>query len=138
MANIIVVTDLPSALQSAELVETMVAGANAKASRVAPCLTWDGTVVDQPVPTADNLAEAKLVLIGAVKRWSDAGAGAVSSQTAGPFGQTLDTRQRTGYHLWPSEINDLQSICKAGGSSGAFSVDTVAGYSVDLMDSILP
>lgn len=130
MADIITVSDLPSDVQSNELVDVMVAGANARASRVAPCLTWDGTVIDQPAPTADHLAEARLVLIGAVKRWADAGSGALASQTAGPFGQTLDTRQRTGYHLWPSEITDLQGICSAGQPGRqAFSVDTAPAYS---------
>lgn len=38
MANIISAADLPTAIQSHELVGAMVAGANAKASRVAPCL----------------------------------------------------------------------------------------------------
>ena len=127
MAIIITVTDLPTALQSAEMVETMVDGANAKASRVAPCLTWDGTVTDQPVPTSDQLAEAKLVLIGAVKRWAEASSGAIQSQQAGPYGMTIDTRQRTGYNLWPSEITDLQAICSAGSAGReAFSVDTVS------------
>lgn len=127
MAAIITVTDLPASVQSHELVATMVAGANAKASRVAPCLTWDGTVVDQPAPTADKLSEARLVLIGAVKRWVEAGSGALQSQNAGPFGMTVDTRQRTGFNLWPSEITDLQAIC-AGAPTGrlAFSVDTVS------------
>lgn len=123
---IIIVTDLPASVQTAELVDAMVAGANAQASRVAPCLTWDGTVTGQPVPTSDQTAEAKLVLIGAVKRWAEAGSGALQSQTAGPFGMTVDTRQRTGYHLWPSEIEQLQAICSAPGSSSrlAFSIDT--------------
>jgi len=124
--SIVAVTDLPAALQSAELVEAMVDGANAKAARVAPCLTWDGTVTDQPAPTAGQLAEAKLILIGAIRRWAEAGSGALQQQTAGPFGQTIDTRQRTGYNLWPSEITDLQSICKTAGQGGrqAFSLDT--------------
>lgn len=182
MAEIIVVADLPTALQTAEMIDTMVAGANAKASRVAPCLTdptstaWtataayavadrvklaagefleaavagtsgatvpivpalvDGTVVDGSVtwkritPTPDGIAEAKLVLIGAVKRWAEAGAGALQSQQAGPYGVTVDTRQRTGYNLWPSEITDLQAICKAGGATGrlAFSMDTAPACS---------
>ena len=115
MATIIRVSDLPVALQSAELVDAMVAGANAKASRVAPCLTWDGTVTDQPVPSGDQVAEARLVLIGAVKRWCEAGSGALQQQTAGPFGQTVDTRQRSGFNLWPSEIEQLQAICKVAG-----------------------
>ena len=38
MAAIITVSDLPTEIRSAELIQTMVSGANAKASRVAPCL----------------------------------------------------------------------------------------------------
>lgn len=123
MTEIISVTDLPAALQSADLVADMVAGANAKASRVAPCLTWTGEEADMPTPTEDQIAEARLVLLGAVKRWAEAGAGALQSQSAGPFAQTVDTRQRVGFNLWPSEIEQLQDICK-GENSGAFSVDT--------------
>lgn len=124
MATIITVSDLPTALQTAELVQTMVDGANAKASRVAPCLTWDGSDTTKPAPSADQLAEAKLVLVGAVKRWAETGSGAFQQQTAGPFGLTVDTRQRTGFNLWPSEIEQLQDICKAIGEGGrvAFSI----------------
>ena len=121
---IIVKTDLPSKVQEHELVDSMVAGANATAGRVAPCL-----VATDPVPTADQLAEAKLVLIGMVQRWSEAGSGALQSQQAGPFGQTLDTRQRTGFNPWPSEIERLQEICATGGKPGAFSVDTAPSLS---------
>ncbi len=119
--TIIDVSDLPAAIQSAELVETMVAGANAKALRVAPCLSSS-----DPAPTDDQLAEAKLVLIGAVKRWAEAGSGAVQQQTAGPFSVSTDTRQRTGYNLWPSEIEGLQEICReigSGGTGRAFEID---------------
>ena len=126
MAEIITTGDLPVLLQSAELVDAMVAGATAKASRVAPCLTWAGTLDGQPAPSADPLDEARLILIGAVKRWAEAGSGALQSQTAGPFGMTVDTRQRGGFNLWPSDITDLQAICKTDGPTGrqAFSVDT--------------
>jgi hypothetical protein len=129
VAEIITVADLPVSIQDAELVDTMIAGANAKASRVAPCLTWDGTVTDEPAPSVDQLAEAKLVLVGAVKRWVEAGAGALQSETVGPFGHTIDTRQRTGYNLWPSEINQLQEICSSGAesSSGAWSFSPSVG-----------
>lgn len=185
MAEIIAVTDLPTDAQSAPMVEDMVAGANAHASRVAPCLPdptstgWvaatayavgdqvriapsefleatvagtsagsapttptalGGTVVDGTVtwkrisPTPDQLAEAKLVLLGAVKRWVDAGSGALSSRQAGPFGEQIDTRQRTGFNLWPSEIGTLQDICAAGtsASSGAFSVTPGGAYSAHM------
>lgn len=124
MGVIIVSADLPASIRDNELVGVLLDGANAKASRVAPCLTWDGSDDDHPVPSDDQIAEAKLVLIGAIKRWAEAGSGAVQSQTAGPFGVTVDTRQRsTGFNLWPSEINQLQEICSSGAetSSGAFS-----------------
>jgi hypothetical protein len=128
---LITVSDLPASLQTAELVQTMVDGANAKASRVAPCLTWTGTPVEQPAPSADQLSEARLVLIGAISRWAQDGSGALQQQQAGPFGMTVDTRQRTGYNLWPSEITDLQAICKTAGAEGrqAFSIDTAPACS---------
>jgi hypothetical protein len=126
VATIITVSDLPQSVQSAELVRLMVDGANANASRVAPCLAWDGSDPAKPAPTDDQEAEARLILIGAVKRWAEAGAGALSQQTAGPFGMTVDTRQRTGFNLWPSEIERLQDICRTTGPVGrtAFSIDT--------------
>ena len=133
MASIIAVADLPASIQSAELVDVMVAAANARASRVAPCLAWDGTVADQPVPSEDQLAEAKLVLIGMVKRWTEAGAGAISQQSAGPFQMSVDTRQRTGFNPWPSEIEALQDICSDGtASTKAFSI-TPTGSTVTHM-----
>jgi hypothetical protein len=116
---IVEVDDLPLSVQSHELVDAMLAGANAKAVRVAPCLSSTS-----PAPTPAQLAEARLVLIGAIQRWAQAGAGAFQAQTAGPFGYTVDTRQRTGFNLWPSEIEALQEVCAAGttASSGAFSI----------------
>lgn len=134
MAEFILKTDLPAGIQSNELVDVMVVGANAKASRVAPCLVVAlaaGTPTDAQV---DALSEARLVLVGVVKRWVDAGSGALQTQTAGPFGQTIDTRQRTGFNLWPSEISDLQAICKGlsdeVNSRQAFSLDTAGAYGV--------
>ena len=126
MVEIITVADLPASVQSAELVDVMVDGANAKAARIAPCLAST-----DPAPNADQLAEARLILIGAVKRWADAGSGAVQQQTAGPFSQTLDTRQRPGYNMWPSEIEQLQALC-ATEKAGAFSIDTAPSNSAHL------
>lgn len=125
MAEIITVTDLPAVLQSNEMVDLWVDGANAKASRVAPCLVDEATP-----PGADALSEAKLVLVGAVRRWAEAGSGAVTQQTAGPFSQSTDTRQRTGYNLWPSEITELQQLCLSDdNASGAFEIDTLPASS---------
>lgn len=183
--EILINLDLPAAVQQHELVEMMVAGANAKASRVAPCLAeptttaWtatsdyavadrvkiaaneylevtvagtstaaapvipagigdtvtDGTVTWKRIaPTPDQLAEAKLVLLGAVKRWADAGSGALQSFQAGNYAETLDTRQRTGFNLWPSEIKALQDICSVGveNATGAFSIRPYASATTHL------
>lgn len=130
MTVIIDTVDLPAAMQSAELIQSMIDGANAKAVRVAPCLGWDGSDPDHPRPSDDQLAEARLILIGAISRWSQAGSGAFQQQTSGPFAMVTDTRQRTGYNLWPSEITDLQGICASDDdSSKAFAVDTVGDCS---------
>lgn len=124
MATIIEPGDLPADVASNAMAAIWVDGANARASRVAPCLAST-----DPAPTDDQVAEAKLVLIGAVTRWSQAGSGAFQQKTVGPTSITVDTRQRGGFNLWPSEISQLQDICK-NGPSKAFSVDTVpcGGY----------
>ena len=122
---LIVVADLPQSVKDAfepDELAGIVDGLNAKAERVAPCLAVD--------PTPSQLAEAKLILLGTLKRWAEAGAGALTqrAQTAGPFSnsESYDTRQRTGYNLWPSEISQLQDLCGTSGSSGrAFEVDTM-------------
>lgn len=125
MAEIINSADLPADVASNAMSATWVSGANARASRVAPCLAST-----DPPASEDQLAEAKLILVGAVIRWAQAGSGAFQSQTAGPFGVTLDTRQRVGFNLWPTEITQLQDICKNGLKAKAYSVDTVpcGGY----------
>lgn len=122
---IIDVSDLPSDVQSNAQVDLWVDGANAAASRVAPCLASTA----DPAATDDQLAEARMILVGAVSRWAEAGSGAFSQVTTGPFGVTTDTRQRGGYRLWPSEIEQLQDIC-GGSSAGAFSVDTIGDSTV--------
>lgn len=101
-----------------QMVETLVAGLNAQASRVAPC-------IDEESP-AEVIAEARLVLIGAFKRWAEAGSGAITQQQAGPFGQTIDSRSGPrGFVLWPSEIASLANLCDDGtsGDGQAFTVD---------------
>ncbi|KQU33844.1 hypothetical protein ASH04_06940 [Rhodococcus sp. Leaf233] len=100
------------------MVDMWIKGANARATRVAPCLLGDN--LDE-----DKVAEAKLILVGAIIRWEKAGAGALQSRAAGSYSETLDTRQRTGYNFWPSEITQLQDICRSGEQGKAYSVDTV-------------
>lgn len=120
MAQLLTIDDLtPFATIGEDKAEAMVADAIAQASLVAECL---GDVEDL---TPLQISQAKSVLRGAILRWHDAGSGAVSQQTAGPFGVTLDTRQTRRAMFWPSEISALQKICKSG-DGGTFSVDTAA------------
>lgn len=116
--EIITLDDVESFTEGLEdsTVKTMIDGANARAVRVAPCLLEDeGDAVR---------SEAKLILLGAIKRWAEAGSGAVAQASAGPFQLATDTRQRTGYNLWPSEITALQELCSTA-ESDAFQIDTV-------------
>jgi hypothetical protein len=96
--------------------QAMIDDALALAARVAPCLT------DAEFAYEDA---AKAILRGAILRWHDAGTGAVQQQTAGPFGMQVDTRQQRRGMFWPSEINQLQDLCRDGDTRGqAFTVDT--------------
>lgn len=114
-------TDLPVALQTADSIDLMVAGANAAAARVAPCL-----VATDPPPSNEQLAEARLILLGMIQRWTEAGSGAFQQQTAGPFGVVVDTRQKSsGFRPWPSEIADLQTLCATDSDSRVTSVQFI-------------
>lgn len=92
----------------------MIEDAVAMAALVAPCILEDDFAYE---------AAARAIIRGAILRWNEAGTGALQSQTVGPFGQTVDTRQQRRGMFWPSEIEQLQELCK-GVTPGAFSVDT--------------
>lgn len=131
MADIILKSDLPTALQDAESIDLMLAGLNAMAARVAPCLDPEPPEVVNP----GLLDEAKLILVGVIKRWAEAGSGAVVQQSMGPFAMTSDTRQRGGWKMWPSDISDLQDLCKAstGNEGKAFVINIgPAGHSAHM------
>jgi hypothetical protein len=96
--------------------ELMITDALALAARVAPCITAEDFAYE---------AAAKAFIRGAILRWYEAGTGALSAQNAGPFGQSLDTRQTRKGMFWPSEIAGLQELCGAARTSGgAFFIDT--------------
>ena len=110
--------DLPYLVEAADLApfatieqakaEAMIAAATAQAVIAAPCLATELDAVQQ--------AAAKAILVAAITRWNDAGAGGKTtvSDTVGPFShsETLDTSgQRRGL-FWPSEIRSLQAVCK--------------------------
>jgi hypothetical protein len=99
----------------------MIEDALALAERVAPCIVS----ADFAYPKA-----AKAILRGAILRWHEAGTGATVQQSAGPFAQSIDTKQQRRSMFWPQEIEQLQDLCKGVEVSGAFSVDTVPATAV--------
>lgn len=122
MTEFLTPTDLsPFASIADEKAEQMIADATALAVLAAPCLA--DTDEDNPL-TAAQVAAAKAVLRAAVLRWNDAGAGARTQETVGPFSQSLDTSQPRRGMFWPSEITQLQDVCAGADSTGAYSVDT--------------
>ncbi|WP_280331493.1 hypothetical protein [Nocardia wallacei] len=117
MGDFISTTDLaPFATIETAKATAMIEDAEAMAVLVAPCITNDGFV---------HTAAVKAILRGAILRWNDSGSGAVTSQTAGIFGQTIDTRQTRKSLFWPSEIEQLQDLCTESGTGTAFNIDTV-------------
>lgn len=92
--------------------QEMIDDATALATLVAPCIA---------VAEFANTAAVKAILRSAILRWDEAGTGAVSQQTAGPFGQTYDTRQERRSMFWPSEVVQLQGLCTTAGS-GSYTV----------------
>lgn len=101
----------PFAEIEAAKAEAMIEDAEAMALLAAPCIAADGFAYGTAV---------KAILRGAVLRWNDSGSGALQAQTAGPFGQTLDTRQERRGMFWPSEIVALQGLC-ADAQGGVYS-----------------
>src|SRR6185437_15327098 len=85
------------------------------AELVAPCITS---------PEFAHRRAAKAILRGAILRWNEAGGGAVTTQSAGIYGQTVDTRQQRRSMFFPSEIDALQKLCRdPEDTGGAFAID---------------
>lgn len=91
--------------------------AEAMALLAAPCLAGN---LDQGQTDA-----VRAVLRQALMRWQEAGAGAVTQQQAGPFGQTIDTRSLRRGMFWPSELAQLRDICGASIAGRAGTTSTL-------------
>lgn len=105
----------------------MIEDAVAQAVLVAPCLSVQTDLDD------NQQAAVKSVLRAAILRWNEGGTGAFQQQTAGPFTVMTDTRQTRRSLFWPSEIDQLQGICRTvlGSDSGIFAVDTAPSCSIE-------
>jgi len=91
---------------------------------VAPCLS-DPELEDW------KAGAAKAILRGAVLRWHESDSGAIQTQQAGPFSQTIDATVRRSGLLWPSEIQHLQDLCKSEqDEAAAYHVDTVGDHRI--------
>jgi len=113
MGIFIIPEDLdPFATVESGKADAMIADAEAMAVLAAPCITAVGF---------SHADAVKAILRGAILRWNEAGSGALQSQTAGVFGQTLDTRQERRGMFWPSEIVALQNLC-ADAQGGVYTV----------------
>ena len=89
----------------------MIEDAMSMAALVAPCLADDSEVELKP----HQVATVKAILRRAVLRWNDAGTGAIVQESTGPWSQTVDTTRSSKSLFWPSEVNDLQAVCRAAG-----------------------
>ena len=100
----------------------MIADAEAMAAQVAPCITEAEFLADDVLTAA-----ARAIIRGAVLRWNDAGAGAITQAGAGSFQQTIDTRTQRRGMFWPSELSDLRGLCarfRGAEDATAFAIDT--------------
>ena len=100
----------------------MIEDAESMAVSAAPCLAD----ITPPLTDAQHRT-AKAILRRAILRWNEVGTGVVTQQTAGPFGQSVDTTRTAPRGLfWPSEIAELQAICQTAKDRRVFTVDTGA------------
>jgi hypothetical protein len=121
MGDFIAPTDLaPFATIAEPKAVAMIEDAEAMAKLSAPCLRSLADLTD------DQKAAAKAVLRGALLRWAESGNGGVTTKTAGPYSQTIDTSNPRRNLFWPSEISQLQDICAAADAGKAWSFDTVS------------
>lgn len=125
MTVIIEVSDLEKFVPGIDPVkaEEMIKDILAWAEAVAPCIT------DPEFPYGDAV---KAILRNALLRWNDSGSGAITQWGAGQYQQSIDTRQPRKAMLTPTDIAELQKLCRkfngGTGSSGAFTVDSTPVY----------
>jgi len=114
-------------VQSVPSSTTLTLAATSGGAAIVTTSAGSSTSIQRSTPlTATQTSALVAIMRGAIMRWNDAGSGARSSVTAGPFGETIDTTVARRGMYWPSEITNLQAICSGGVKSGAFSYDTVA------------
>lgn len=89
--------------------KAMIEDAEALAITSAPCLNGE--------LTPEQVASVRAILRTAILRWNDAGNGALTQETAGPYSATYDTRSTRYGGLTDGETSRLRSICSGGGGA---------------------
>ncbi|QIS08213.1 hypothetical protein [Nocardia arthritidis] len=97
----------------------IIADALAQAERYADCINTPG------FRYADA---AKAIIRQAIVRRLDAGSGGIVQKTAGQYAVTVDTSQQRKALFWPSEINQLQKLCRDNQRKSLHSIDTTPKY----------
>ena len=105
--------------------QAMIDDALALAARVAPCILDPGFEYD---------TAAKAILRAAVLRWNDAGSGGLTQAAVDDASFTFGQQQRRGL-FWPSEIEQLQKLCRDSAAGVAFSIDQVPTPATDTLAS---
>lgn len=137
MGSFIYPADLaPFATIDSAKAEAMIDDAESQAILTAPCIADLNTAPEGETEGALALRMAKLaavksILRAAILRWHEAGSGVTQTEVTGPFSKTTQYQGRRSM-FWPSEITDLQGICKDPNTGRAFNVDTVGPDSAHL------
>lgn len=97
--------------------QQMIVDAMAMAALDAPCIL---------APDFEHEAAAKAIIRAAILRWNDAGSGAFTQRTTGPFSGSIDTRIRRDSMFTEGELVSLRRLC-TGETAGAFAIDTALG-----------
>src|SRR5690349_15922415 len=98
---IVNVSDLPAAIQSNELIGTMVTAANAKASRIAPCLTVPTAA--WAASTAYTACQTVALSGGEALRVTTAGTSGTSEPTAPALDQSVTDGSVTWVRIGPTD-----------------------------------
>lgn len=128
MAAVVLTPDdlAPFAEISAAKAQAMIEDVLAMAATVAPCIL-----------TAEfaHAGAAKAILRRAILRWNDEGTGALTTASVDDASFSFDNRTQSRRLFWPSEIEQLQNLCRESATGGAFSIDQVPAVPADSLAS---
>ncbi|ATL64931.1 hypothetical protein CRH09_00460 [Nocardia terpenica] len=99
--------------------DIIIADAVAQADRIAECINRPGFAFQDA---------AKSIIRQAIIRRLEAGSGAIVQKTAGQYAVTVDNSGQRKALFWPSEISQLQKLCRDNTRRGFHSIDTTPDH----------